>query len=400
MAHRRPIPDCAMRVINYDPMLRSMYSHHLAVSSLIERESRRRGYECVTFSHTELPQDAAIGSCRRECASAVYSQWHDHSPSTALFMHSRESFVIERDLDRLLDASFLRTGDVVVMHTAMYEHLLGIFDWFSRCEVAIKLRMVFQFPPSGRGSEESRLGHTLAQYALGMWEACDKDVRFFADNGELAQFLNSLSKVRFSTAPLALDFMDVGAVPIASSATRKGYCWVFGGEGRLEKGIDLVAPAWIAHQERFPDDTLFVDANLFEVRLKAEFASANVSVRSFVGPMTGYSHFAHLSSADFLLAPYSPRQYQIRTAHMPIEALGVARPVVTTAGTWVARELETLPQRAGVCASEWTVRSLVDAMAEARASVDELREGARLAGPIVRDRYNVARFFDAVVEAI
>jgi hypothetical protein len=386
-----------MRVITYDPMLQLLYGHNVAVSSLLEREAHRRGFESVTFAHTDLPQEAAIQVCRRECTSAIYSQWHEHSPSTGLFMYARESFVIERDLDRLLGTSFLRSGDVVVMHTAMYEHLLGVLEWFSRCEVSIKLRLVFQFPPSGRGSKESRMGEILAQYALSLWEQCDRDVRFFTDNDELAQYLSSFSKVRFSVAPVALDFMDVGAVPTAHSSSRVGYSWVFPGEGRFEKGVDLLAPAWLSHQERFPDDVLFVDASLFEGRLKGEFGSSEVNVRGFDGPMTGYSHFAHLSSADFVLAPYSPVEYRVRTAHIPLEALGMARPLVTTAGTWIARELESLPGKAGVCASEWTANGLANAMAEARLGASELGECARIVAPIVRDRCNVARFFDALV---
>ena len=386
-----------MRVITYDPMLQSLYGHNVAVSSLLEREAHRRGFESVTFAHTDLPQEAAIQVCRRECTSAIYSQWHEHSPSTGLFMYARESFVIERDLDRLLGTSFLRSGDVVVMHTAMYEHLLGVLEWFSRCEVSIKLRLVFQFPPSGRGSKESRMGELLAQYALSLWEQCDRDVRFFTDNDELAQYLSSFSKVRFSVAPVALDFMDVGAVPTAHSSSRVGYSWVFPGEGRFEKGVDLLAPAWLSHQERFPDDVLFVDASLFEGRLKGELGNSKVNVRRFDGPMTLYSHLAHLSSADFVLAPYRPVEYRIRTAHIPLEALGMERPVITTAGTWTAEQLRSLPQMAGVCMGEWSSEGLAKAMSEARAEVGCLREGARIAAPIIRGRHNVARFFDVVV---
>lgn len=386
-----------MRIITYDPMLQSLYSHHLAVSSLLEREALRRGLESVTFANTDLPPESAMQSCRRECTSAIYSQWHEHSPSTGLFLYARESFVIERDLDRLLGRSFLRSGDVVVMHTAMYEHLLGILEWFSRCEVSIKLRLVFQFPPSGRGSKESRMGELLAQYALSLWEQCDRDVRFFTDNEELAQYLNSFSKIRFSTAPVALGFMDVGAVSTTHASSCGGYSWVFPGEGRFEKGVDLLAPAWISHQERFPDDVLFVDAGLFEGRLKGELGNSKVNVRRFDGPMTVYSHLAHLSSADFVLAPYRPVEYRIRTARIPLEALAMARPVITTAGTWMSEQLRSLPQTAGVCMGEWSSDGLAKAMSEARADVGFLGEGAKIAAPIIRERHNVARFFDAVV---
>jgi glycosyltransferase involved in cell wall biosynthesis len=385
-----------MRIITYDPMLKHAYGHHLPVTTFIHEEAIRRGYESIVFVSKDLPAHATRLPFRRECKSESYTWFEDDEPLKGILLYTRENAVIQQDMCRLLPPVDLKEGDIVVMHTFVNEHLLGILDWFERVEAPISLRLFTYFPPWRAGFLLRELAEPLATYALGRWAKCRKNVKFFTENEELSRLMASISSVPFATIHPPVDFS--GTKP-ASRRVRSdgGFTWVYPGEGRWEKGLRFLPDAWQMHRSRFPADTLKVQYIGVDKGWLDKLGGVENGVKSIPRALHGQEYFAHLASGDFVLFPYEPAEYSCRTSHLLLETLSMARPVVVSDGTWVGKEIYAYPRPVGAVMREWNAEGLALAMAEARRNAEELQAAAETAAPLVRERYGHGKFFDEFV---
>ena len=58
------------------------------------------------------------------------------------------------------------------------------------------------------------------------------------------------------------------------------------------------------------------------------------------GALSSQDYLSQLLSADVILLPYDEETYRLKTSGIFIEAIAVGKPVLVTAGTWMAHELK------------------------------------------------------------
>jgi glycosyltransferase involved in cell wall biosynthesis len=385
-----------MRILTYDPMLKNAYGHHLPVTKFIHEQALRRGFESIVFVNRDLPAHATRLPFRRECKSESYTWFTDDEALKGILLYTRENAVIQQDLCRLLPPAFLREGDVVVMHTFVIEHLLGILDWFERVDKPISLRLFTYFPPWRAGFLGRELAEPLALYSLRRWAKCGKNVKFFTENEDLSELMSSFSAVPFTSIHPPVDFCGTKPAP-RRVRSDGGFTWVYPGEGRWEKGLRFLPDAWRMHHERFPADTLKVQYIGVDKGWLDKLGGVENGVRSIPRALHGQEYFAHLASGDFVLFPYEPSEYLYRASHLLLETLSMARPVVVSSGTWLEKEVHAYPEPVGSVMREWNADGLALAMAEARRNAEALQNAAELAAPLVRERYEHSKFFDEFV---
>jgi glycosyltransferase involved in cell wall biosynthesis len=383
-----------MRVIIYDPMLRVKEGHHFPVCTMLSREAKKRSHWSIIYGSEQFPVEIFNPQVMRECKSGFYISCQDKPAQIGPALIAHENRTIYTDMHRLLMPPNLREDDTVVMHTVMNEHLLGIFDWFHLCPIPIKLRLLLRFPPWVRRQSLKDYDEAIARYAFRLWRASKRDVRFFTDNAPLTRLYESLSDISFTTTPIAIDFFDT--VPSPPQA-KQGRTWVFAGDGRREKGLVLLPKAWRIHHARFPEDKLRVQLVADNRDLIDEVMRLGNEVTIIPQSLSGAQYLQHVASGDFVLVPYERESYLYRTSHILLEALGMARPVITLKDTWMSEQLEQCAAPAGVLMQDWTPEALANAMAEAHQNADALLNSAAAEAKRIRAQNNATAFFDSFV---
>lgn len=385
-----------MRLIIYDPMLKEAYGHHLPVTKFIYEEGVRRGFETVVFAHKELPIHATRLPFRRECRSEFYTWFEEDEALKSILLYTKENAIIQQDLCRLLPPAELKASDIVVIHTFLNEHLLGILDWYERMTVKVKLRLFTYFPPWRAGFLKQELAEPLARYVFTRWGATQGDVKFFTENSDLADVMGTVSPIPFHMVPPPVDFCGTKPAP-RRVRSDGGFVWIYPGEARWEKGVRFLPEVWEAHRSRFPSDSIKVQYIGYEKALLDTLGGVENGVKVIPRALHGAEYFAHLASGDFVLFPYEPVEYRYRMSHLVIETLSMGRPIVATAGTWQEKEALSYGPIAGMGIREWSGDGLALAMAEARRNAELLQSAAEEVAPLVRAKYEHKKFFDEFV---
>src|SRR5205085_915175 len=101
-------------------------------------------------------------------------------------------------------------------------------------------------------------------------------------------------------------------------------------------------------------------------------------------------YFEQIYRVHAVLLPYDPIVYAVRTSGIFIEALGLGRPVITTSGTWMARQLCRRPE-AGLTMSSYSSAALCECLELARNRVLQNSWKPNIAHDIIGS--NTARAF-------
>ncbi len=99
-----------------------------------------------------------------------------------------------------------------------------------------------------------------------------------------------------------------------------------------------------------------------------------------------------------VLICYDPVSYYLRSSHILVEALGMARPVITTRDTWMEDELRThLGFPVGTLVDGYNSQALADAMLRFAANAQDFASNAAFASNLVRLKHNSIVFMDALL---
>jgi len=117
-----------------------------------------------------------------------------------------------------------------------------------------------------------------------------------------------------------------------------------------------------------------------------------------VAPPQDYQAYLQLlMDADAVLLPYDPSEYAYRSSNLFVEALGCGKPVLVTAGTAMADELERLGP-VGVVMKDYTQRSFIEGVRDLVANLDQLRGAAERIAPEIRARHTAPAFARQVLD--
>jgi glycosyltransferase involved in cell wall biosynthesis len=181
-------------------------------------------------------------------------------------------------------------------------------------------------------------------------------IRFYTDTDDLVRRHNALSPVKFTQIPIPfrqeklpiksakLDNITIG------EARDKVIHIVYLGDARSEKGYqhlpDLIGALWTNYLQlgkvKFTIQSnyniLGGERSILEAKLKlAQYPEQKVHLIS--EPMLPDDYYQLLASADIIVLPYNPQNYQ-RTSGVLTEALAAGKPVVVPRGSWLAQQVD------------------------------------------------------------
>lgn len=252
--------------------------------------------------------------------------------------------------------------------------LFGLAWWLRKIpsELRPQIRILpdawYYFHPSSRNAA------FVARIALRYLERFPS-VRLVTENEGLVEAYSCLSRVPVDLIPFPQTELASGATTVTTSGRARV---VFLGGARSEKGFPLLAEATMDLANLGVE--LAVQCNLDPGDTDAAKALARLGqqespyVRLFTEPLTSVAYSELLASADIVLLPYRKEDYRLKPSGILVEALAAGKPVVVTAGTWLAEQV--IKSKTGVIFEDGSVSGLIQAIREIVSSLDQYRQRA------------------------
>jgi glycosyltransferase involved in cell wall biosynthesis len=402
-----------MRLFVVDPGLLSSAGHHYHLDLAFAEEAAQRGIPIEILANRQVEPDlvARLG-CRPVFEVSTYTVV-DYRPELQLplsFLMVNES--VEKTLKAELSGPF-RADDLVLVHTVTANQLLGLWLWYRDLpEPRPAICLLLRFPPwFGTAEEAAGLAIAQCQYALRHWTALEGSaVRFATDNAALARYYRGLAGIEAKVLPIPIRYGDLSLSsdpPLSSdwplSPDRQDEpgrppCFTYLGEFRLEKGVHLLLDALAQRRPGLKGLRFVVQAGTagpfapvldgYAAKMpEVEFVRTHLSDRDYLDL---------LRRSDAVIIPYDPGQYDVRTSHVMIEALGFGKPVLVTRGTWMDVELARLGNL-GVRARAYDSDAIGDALELLAKLLPGLRREGPEAAALCRATHNPASFIDGLI---
>jgi glycosyltransferase involved in cell wall biosynthesis len=211
----------------------------------------------------------------------------------------------------------------------------------------------------------------------------------------LAQELSDLLGVKVSVAPMPLEYGDANLYRAPPRQHPLPRVAVLGGV-RREKGSYLLPEIVRACRARVAVEFLVQLANNgFSAQEMAELEqiAQQPHVSTIPGALSLSEYNIALNSADIALFPYEVIPYRKRTSGVFAEAVAYGKPVIATAGTWMAQQVEA-GRAAGVVFEHLDAQCIAQAIAHCVANLDSLQRAAAALGDKWRQGRGTAAFVD------
>jgi glycosyltransferase involved in cell wall biosynthesis len=173
-------------------------------------------------------------------------------------------------------------------------------------------------------------------------------IRFYTDTEDLVRKHNSLSPVQFTQVPIP--FRQEKLINQSSQEVKSYIHIVYLGDARSEKGYqhlpNLIDALWQNYLQL--DKVKFTIQSNYNIQggeveiLAAKLALSQYpisKIKLIDHPMQPDDYYQLLASADIVVLPYNPQNYQ-RTSGVLTEALAAGKPVVVPKGSWLAQQVD------------------------------------------------------------
>ncbi len=173
-------------------------------------------------------------------------------------------------------------------------------------------------------------------------------IRFYTDTEDLVRKHNALSPVQVTQVPIP--FRQEKLINQSSQDTKDFIHIVYLGDARSEKGYhylpNLIETLWPTYLQtnkvKFTIQSNYnIDGGEVEI-LAAKLALSQYpesKIKLIDHPMSPDDYYQLLASADIVILPYNPQNYQ-RTSGVLTEALAAGKPVVVPDGSWLAQQVD------------------------------------------------------------
>lgn len=390
-----------MKIHVLDPALFTRAGHHFHVTLAIRDVAAELGVETVVYGN---------GACKPEVQEALpvvpafsnttYVQMPGPAEYVFAYNHLYANQTFERELGEAVRGPFA-ADDLVVVHTVVGQQLVGLHRWYAALpDPKPRICILLRFQPGFRCAAEDR-GLAAAFYgkALRLWAGTPGNrVALVTDNPELGAVYERLAGLPVRDLPIPI--RHPGIPPRLPAEPGLGLHFAFLGEARLEKGFHVLMGALTRGASAMPNVRFTVQA--CRAPELADFIQSCrrllPDVRFVLEDLPEQGYLDLLSSADAVLVPYDPEEYELRTSHVLLEALGAGKPVLTTRGTWVEAEMARFGQ-VGVVADAFTPEAVQDGLGRLVAGWRGYAAAAFAAAPVCRDRHNARSFVTAMLAA-
>ena len=173
-------------------------------------------------------------------------------------------------------------------------------------------------------------------------------IRFYTDTEDLVRKHNALSPVQLSQVPIP--FRQEKLINQSFQEVKNYIHLVYLGDARSEKGYqylpNLIDALWQNYLQ--PNKVKFTIQSNYNIEggeveiLAAKLALSQYpesKIKLIDHPMQPDDYYQLLASADIVVLPYNPQNYQ-RTSGVLTEALAAGKPVVVSDGSWLAQQVD------------------------------------------------------------
>jgi glycosyltransferase involved in cell wall biosynthesis len=265
----------------------------------------------------------------------------------------KQYFGFTETLEQVLPSLSLNSEDHVFIHTLGIEQLEELYYWLINRDRAllptyhILLRRDTEDPlvlqAKGMGLKKCLQAYSESQ----LWPT---KIRFYTDTENLVYRHNQLSPIQFSRIPIPFRQEQLAVSLPLQKKEKTAIHIVYLGDARPEKGYQhlpaLVAALW--PQYLSVGKVFFTIQSNYNVQggeigiLEAKLALAQYpesKVKLIHNPISTAEYYQLLASADIVILPYNPQNYQ-RTSGVLTEALAAGKPVVVPEGSWLAQQVD------------------------------------------------------------
>ena len=254
-------------------------------------------------------------------------------------------------LAEILPTLNLTPDDQVLIHIFGIEQLEELYYFLEKCDRDLlpTYHLLFR-----RDTDEplvinaKGMGLTVCLQAFYDSQLWPSKIRFYTDTEDLVKKYNALSFVKLSQVPIP--FRQEKLVNQLSKNAKDFIHIVYLGDARSEKGyqylpnlIDALWPNYVQPDKvRFTIQSNYnIDGGEVEI-LAAKLALSQYpdsKVKLIENPLSPDDYYQLLASADIVILPYNPQNYQ-RTSGVLTEALAAGKPVVVSNGSWLAQQVD------------------------------------------------------------
>ena len=396
-----------MKLVVFDPGLDSMAGHHYHLDLVLKEQAAIHGMEMVLYGFKGMDPAVEMEFDARLIFD-LHCYAHADRPHELTVVNNRlvNNHTFQRNLCEGVGLTF-QANDLIVMHTVLGNQMVGFYLWYRDLpEPKPRVCMILRFPPWFHLTREHHeVAVALDRHALSLWTAFPSDrVMIAADNRGLAKFYGKLAGFEIPDLPIPIRYPHPGAGcrsagspgasgSPASSGLRPPH-FVYLGEAREEKGIHLVHEALRRRLPELEGVRFTIQCGRPELLgdLLEQWRRELPEVDFIDRNLTEAEYLSLLADADSILVPYRPDIYDVRTSHVFLEAVGAAKPVMITAGTWMDLELSRLGH-IGVKATVFSGDGVSDGLVALASQWRTLADHAPAAAERCRALHNPQEFF-------
>ena len=335
----------AIRYFLCDQSLQGLHGHCFTYLASIAPVLESQGYEVTLVGHRDT-----LKSMFDQRIESTFSHLCDERivPSPIENRRHHED-AIHCDLDSLDRRHRFRASDRLLLNTVHQWPIRGIVRWLGALEPsrrprialvlhATTLRMPFEASPTATMYAEAF--EAIEQGASG-----DRIV-LFTDTRSLVNEYRALTTLPVHLLPIPHSKRPHPAPNCSSAgAIRIGFL----GEARYHKGFHLLPFVAKSIARSMPTESIELHCQAFSLDTDADFFTKTTAylekqpnVVLYREPLTHIEYLDLLYGVDVVLLPYTREYYHAQSSGIFADAIGAARTVVVSKGTWMSSELRAL----------------------------------------------------------
>jgi len=359
-----------------DPNLRDFVGHHFAYDQSVAEAARDAGYKPLVLGHRALPADlAAQTSAVPAFRDDIWASDRRFGPPGRWLDSRWRNRHFAQDLLAALPAGGLPPGSILLPHMLTERQMQGLASVVEALPHHVTTVALLRYQPEFYADTRCEAAFARLRRAV----AGGARLRLASDSARLARRIARLAGLDVEVLPIP---HTSAALPPPPPAEGRPMHFVCLGSARDEKGffeileaITLLrqSPAGLAGL-RF---TLQANDAAADVQAAIDAFAADLPAEVTLLPsaLSPGEYDSVLASADLVLLPYWREIYEARSSGVLLEALSAGRPVICTAGTWMADELAL--HGAGVEVADHDASGLAAAIRLAHAQMPRLAAAAR-----------------------
>jgi hypothetical protein len=390
-----------MRITCLHPRFGSFTSHHYNESAGLQREFARRGlpFRLLMSRHADPEIVAELGAEAAFDDPTFRLEWSFEERSARMLAQ------LHAHLDGTLDAD-----DCVMITVSTQLEAHALVAWM-RTQPPGRLAWVVVVFISDRWNRSTRQEYDrqVAEFALlraalaAQTPEQARKLLFFTLTAGLAEELGGLLGRSPTVVPMPLEYRATRAEAWSPALGRPPRLALLGGN-RREKGSHRLPGILAACEARGLELEYLVQVfnNSLDAGEATELAQAvqgksHMHVIDVAMPMEQY-HQA-LDSADLALFPYEVVPYRQRTSGVFGEAVAYGKPVLATAGTWMAQQIEA-GRAAGAVFAEPTPAAVSAVVAMCLDELPALQARARALASAWREDNGIPGFVQLLLDEV